>query len=175
MSLSRTKREISAVLAVFASYLFSCAPSKVDTIPAAQNSTATPAVEAPRPGEWDNWPREKKFAYMKSTVYPVARALFTEYDPVKYADFNCASCHGAGAVDQTYKMPNPDLPKWPGGPDAFRKLAEKDPKMLRFMSTVLQHEMARLLSVKHFDMASHTGFSCFHCHPRGEQQQAQLR
>ncbi len=174
MSLPRMKRESSAVLAAFASCLFSCSPSKMETIPSAQNVTASPFLAAPRPGEWADWPHEKKLAHMKSTVFPVARALFTEYDPVKYADFNCASCHGAGAVDNTYKMPNPDLPKWPGGPDAFRKLAEKDPKMLRFMSKVLQHEMARLLSVKPFDMASHTGFSCFHCHPRGEER-AELR
>ena len=64
-------------------------------------------------------------------------------------------------------MPNPDLPKWSGGADAFRELKERNPKALWFMQQVVVPVTARLIGVKEFDFASHTGFSCFQCHTRG--------
>lgn len=148
-------------IAVLGLCLFACSSTKSGT-------GMSEPVAAPGTGDWATWSHEKKMAYMKSTVLPRAQKLFAAFDPVRYADATCETCHGSGAVDATYKMPNPDLAKWPGGADAFRELAQKDPKMLTFMQQVLVPATAELLAVKPFDMASHTGFSCFHCHVRGE-------
>jgi hypothetical protein len=63
-------------------------------------------------------------------------------------------------------MPNPDLPRLAPGRDGFTELSEHEPQVLRFMQQTLVPETARLLGLPAFDMKSHTGFSCFHCHLR---------
>ena len=143
-----------------------CSPNRA-AIPDAQGAAWRTPVPPPNFGEWANWSHEKKLEFMRGTVEATEKALFVEYDPKRYANFTCTTCHGSGALNGKFKMPNPDLPKWPGGADAFRELKQRDPKMLTFMQLVIVPVTARLLGVKEFDMASHTGFSCFQCHTRG--------
>jgi len=157
-----------ARVAILVLCLCACTSTKRAAItpdPPAEPPSARVAV--PLFGEWTTWSHDKKKDYMKATVVLAEKGLWAEYDPVRFANFTCKNCHGSGAADGAYRMPNPDLPKWPGGADAFRELKERNPKALFFMQQVVVPVTARLIGVKEFDFASHTGFSCFQCHTRG--------
>jgi hypothetical protein len=149
--------------------LAGCSTSSGGEAVRAPTAAAKPEpVVPPNAGEWGTWSHDHKLAYMKAEVIEREKAIFASFDPVRFAKLTCKTCHGTGAVDGTFKMPNPDLPKWPGGMDAFRALKEKDPRMLEFMQKVVVPQTAQLLNVQAFDFATHTGFSCFQCHVRGE-------
>jgi hypothetical protein len=117
-------------------------------------------------GPWTTMSHDQKLAYMKSYVLPTEQGLFSTFDSARYGTFDCKSCHGRGADDGSYRMPNPDLPKVAGGSEYYRVLAAKDPKMLSFMSKTVVPETAKVLGVQPFDMESHTGFSCYQRHTK---------
>lgn len=163
-----------------AGMLAACATGSADparpATPPGAPATTTPTEAAPAeslaapappgPGDWDRWSHQQKLAYMKTTFLAQERTVFAGFEPVRYASLNCRTCHGAGANDSSYRMPNPDLPRLSGGADGFGELARKEPQALQFMQQVVVPETAKLLGVKAFDMTSHTGFSCFQCHIR---------
>src|SRR5689334_3601659 len=64
---------------------------------------------------WPTWSHDKKLAYMKQTVMPAEKEIFGRFEPVRFAYLTCETCHGQGARDGNYKMPNPDLPHLVGG------------------------------------------------------------
>ncbi len=117
---------------------------------------------------WPTWSHERKLAYMKDTVMAAEREIFTRFEPYRFASMTCETCHGEGARDGTYKMPNPDLPHLTGGAGGFTELAKTEPEALRFMSAVVAPETAKLLGYPQFDMARHVGFSCYQCHVRDD-------
>ena len=112
------------------------------------------------------WSHEKKLTYMKQTVLPAEREIFARFEPLRFADMTCETCHGQGARDGSYKMPNPDLPHIVGGKGGFEELAAKEPEAVRFMQKIVGPETARLLGYSPFDMEQHVGFSCYQCHVR---------
>jgi hypothetical protein len=132
--------------------------------------TATPRAPSAPPGagEWQTWSHEQKLGYMQSIFLPAERELFTSFEPVRYANLNCRTCHGAGDADGTYRMPNPDLPKLHGGAEGFGELRDHEPQALKFMQGEVVPTTARLLGLPAFDMAKHQGFSCFQCHTRAD-------
>jgi hypothetical protein len=137
--------------------------------PAPSATAAAPSGPpgAPGPGEWDSWSHDQKLDYMKSTIMPKAAAMFHDFDAKKYADAKCTLCHGAGAKNGTFKMPNPGLPKLDLSEAGFKALKDKHPKVLEFMETVV-HENASLLGEQPYDPATQKGFGCMECHtPKG--------
>ena len=137
------------------------APAAAAAVPASQGQVA-----APGPGDWATWSHPQKLQYMRSAVLGAERTLFSSFEQARYAGLDCRTCHGPGADDGTFKMPNPELPKLAGGPDGFQQLAAKEPQMLEFMQQKVVPETARLLGLPAFEMKSHKGFSCFQCHTR---------
>jgi hypothetical protein len=109
---------------------------------------------------------DQRVAFMKLTVVPTMKPMFQEFDAKKFAEFNCKTCHGEGAVDGSFEMPNPNLPRLPKPAD-FPAYAQ-DPKhqpWLKFMGEKVKPEMAKLLKVTEFDPKTNTGdFSCHACH-----------
>ena len=105
---------------------------------------------------------------MKSTVLPAEREVFSRFEPVRFARLDCHTCHGVGASQGNFKMPNPELAKLVGGSDGFGELAKVQPEVLKFMQQVVVPETARLLGVPAFDMEKHVGFSCYQCHTRSD-------
>ena len=133
---------------------------------AAPTPTEAPPPTQPGPGDWDKWSHEQKLAWMKAGVMPKMGALFHDYDGAKYADAKCGLCHGAGAKDGSFKMPNPDLPKLPTTPDGFKKLATKHAKIFAFMKDTVEPQMASLLGEQPFDPKTGQGFGCYGCHTK---------
>jgi len=149
----------------------SAAPTGTGAASAAPaTSTAAPAASAapagpPGPGDWDKWSHDQKLAYMKSAVLPAEKTLFSGFD-AKYGSMNCKTCHGSGAADGSFKMPNPDLPKLDATPAGFKKLQTGKAKIFDFMMKQVEPQTAQLLGEQPFDPKTNTGFGCFNCHTK---------
>jgi hypothetical protein len=134
--------------------------------PSATVAATPPAPTPPGPGEWDTWSHDKKLMWMKTGVMPKMGQLFHDYDSKTYADPKCGLCHGAGAKDGSFKMPNPDLPKLPSTPAEFQKLAQSKPKVVDFMNNMVKSTMASLVGEAPMDPKTGKGFGCFECHTK---------
>src|SRR5215470_14716797 len=84
------------------------APAPSPAAPADHVAPPIPSVGKNTIG-WPTWSHEKKLAYMKQTVMPAEKEVFSRFEPVRFAYLTCETCHGQSARDGTYKMPNPDL------------------------------------------------------------------
>ena len=102
--------------------------------------------------------------FMKHTVFPKMKDEFTGWDAKRFADMNCKTCHGDGASDGSFKMPNPKLPVLPSKPEDFKKLAAKKPVAAKFMMEHVVPDMASMLGQQPYDMKTHQGFGCTNCH-----------
>jgi hypothetical protein len=152
------------------------APAASSAAPAASAapSAAPSATEAaapsgpPKEGEWDTWSHDQKAAYMKAFVLPKMGGLFHDFDAKTFAEPKCTLCHGSGAKDGTFKMPNPELPKLDLTPAGMGGLKAKKPKIFDFMMKEVEPEMAKQLGEPVFDMKTKKGFGCLGCHTMKE-------
>jgi hypothetical protein len=135
---------------------------------AASPASAAPAhpPHQPAPGEWDKWTHEQRFEWMKAGVMPKMHDLFAAFDPSKYGNLGCKTCHGGGVSDGSFKMPNADLPKLDPSSAGFNALARTQPKMFEFMTNQVVPTMASLLGEPAYDMKTGAGFGCFECHTK---------
>jgi hypothetical protein len=113
---------------------------------------------------WTAMTFEQRKAYMKTAVFPKAKEMFVTFDPVHYANFTCATCHGDGVTDGKFKMPNPKLPKLPATAAGFKQLMADKPKVSEFMMNKVKPTMASLLGLPEFTPETRTGFGCMQCH-----------
>jgi hypothetical protein len=120
----------------------------------------------PGPGEWARWTHDDKRAWMQKTVSPKMHDLFVAVDTPRYGDMSCKTCHGEGAVEGSFAMPNPELPKLDPSPAAFEKLSKTNPKMFEFMAKQVEPTMASLIGEKPYDEKTKLGFNCFRCHTK---------
>lgn len=102
--------------------------------------------------------------FMKKTVFPKMKDEFTGWDAKRFADMNCKTCHGDGASDGSFTMPNPKLPVLPSKPEDFKKLAAKKPAAAKFMMEHVVPDMASMLGQQPYDMKTQQGFGCHNCH-----------
>jgi hypothetical protein len=108
---------------------------------------------------------DQRKAFMKTVVYPKMKEAFIGYDAKRYAEMTCMTCHGEGAKEGHFKMPNAKLPKLPSDDAGFKKLAEKKPAAAKFMMEKVVPEMASMLGETPMDRKTHTGtFGCKRCH-----------
>jgi len=127
-----------------------------------------PAVTptAARKVEWENMSFDQRKKLMKSTVLPELKKAFQSFDPKKYKRFTCVTCHGDGATDGKFKMPNAKLPKLPPPTDraGFTALQEKKPELVKFMKTVVAPKVAELIGLPEWSPQIPKGFGCYACH-----------
>jgi hypothetical protein len=141
--------------------------------PAPPTASAAPAAEATTPPadakpsiNWDAMDHQQRLEHMKNVVMPRMKELFAEFDAKRYGEMKCVTCHGDGAKNQTFKMPNPKLPKL-SYTDGFKKHLEKTPAITKFMMEKVVPEMASLLGEQPYDPATKKGFGCAECHVMG--------
>jgi len=89
--------------------------------------------------------RAEREKYMDAVVVPKMQEVFVAHDAKAFADFGCETCHGKGATDGTFVMPNPDLPVLPEDPAAFQALVKAHPDAVAWMSEKVKPAMATLL------------------------------
>lgn len=126
---------------------------------------STPAAES-APTAYVDMNHEQRYALMQDVVLPQMTEVFVAFDP-KFTGMVCATCHGAGATADTFKMPNPELPRLPASEEAFGDymLDPEHARWSQFMIDQVWPRMASLLDVPMFDPATGTaGFSCHNCH-----------
>jgi hypothetical protein len=112
---------------------------------------------------FDAMSHSQKMDFMKSTVLPKMKAEFQAFDATDYAAFTCKSCHGAGASDGNFKMPNADLPKLDVA-HAFAKDRADHPKTMELMQKKILPEMAQMLGQAEQSQSNPSGFGCMECH-----------
>ena len=118
--------------------------------------------------DWKKMNHYQRKDYMKKVVMPRMRAAFASLDSDRYDDIKCKTCHGMGVENESFKMPNPELPKLPKTREAFMDLGKKNPRMMRFMIDSVKPLMMSLLNLKPFDPKSGKGFGCGNCHTSQE-------
>jgi hypothetical protein len=139
---------------------------------AATSSTATPAtapsstrLTAPeRP--WAELDHEARAQHMRRHVTPAMADLFVAFDAQRYDDFGCQTCHGPDAASRGYQMPSPSLPVlYPTGTLGQMQTVDRHPEAVRFMFNRVTPALRELLGAPDYDEATHTGLTCFACHP----------
>jgi hypothetical protein len=116
--------------------------------------------------DWEHMKFEERKKYMKSTVMPEMKKAFQAYDAKTYKKFTCETCHGEGATNGKFKMPNEKLPKLPETREGFMALQQKKPEAVKFMGTVVKPKMAELLGLPEWTPQNMTGFGCYQCHTK---------
>ena len=110
---------------------------------------------------------EQREVFMAEVVTPKMRETFVAFDP-KFQALSCATCHGAGATDGTYRMPSADIGPLPSTEEAFMAKLQQDPEFARWSQFMLEKvypQMAEMLQEPMFDpMKQPDGFSCANCH-----------
>ncbi len=113
---------------------------------------------------WQDQDFDQRLAYMRDVVVPTMRPLFQEFDSALYADFACATCHGAGFAESGYDMPGgpPDLSfsKFPYHTSGDAREASYGV----FMRDEVLPTMVDLLDEEPFELSTGEGFSCSGCH-----------
>jgi hypothetical protein len=131
-----------------------------------------PADEAamdPPEVAWKDMNGGQRMVYMATVVVPRMKEVYQRFDPVKFARFDCTTCHGNQPEARAFKMPGAGVPALPGSEAAFeaRLAAEATwPRWTRFMSEEVEPPMAALLGQPLWDPArpEAPGFSCQACH-----------
>jgi len=127
--------------------------------PATADQSAAPDI-----GEgvaWADKSHEQKAAFMKAKVVPAVAAIWKE-SPSPGDKVDCTLCHGQGAKEGKFDMPNPGLPVL--DPKNKFEAHQDQPEWLQFMGKKLMPTMVETLGVAPYDPATHEGFGCFACH-----------
>lgn len=123
------------------------------------------AAAAEAPVAWADMSHEQRGAFMAETVMPEMQAMFQEFDGERFAEFNCATCHGENAREVNFEMPNGVAPL---DPAQIPGMFQSDQPMAQFMTQRVWPRMAELLQEPPYNPETHEGFSCLHCHATAE-------
>jgi len=138
------------------------APTATPTAAPSAAATAEPK-SAGGQGKWDGLTKDQRMDVMKTVVTPKMTATFQGFDAKLFAKVTCATCHGAGAKDGKFAMPNADLPKL-STDGKFAAEMKKSPVMTKFMMEKVVPDMAGAIGEAAYDPKTKQGFGCFNCH-----------
>ncbi len=114
--------------------------------------------------KFEDMDHEQRKTFMKDVVLPTMKPMFVAWE-AKFESMDCATCHGEGAVDGSFEMPNPGLPVLPATQEGWAALGAEHPDGMTFMAEQVKPTMAKLLGETEFDPATNTGeFGCHGCH-----------
>lgn len=132
----------------------------------AADPTPPAGAGATRKADWQHMSFDQRKKLMKTSVYPQLKKAFQAADPKRFKTFTCATCHGDGATDGKFKMPNPKLPKLPGDQAGMTELEKKKPEIFHFMESVVKPKVAGLIGVPEWTPQNPKGFGCYVCHTK---------
>jgi len=117
-------------------------------------------------GQQITWPEmtiEQRKSHMGRVVLPTAAAIFGSWRPDHYARVDCTLCHGQGARNDNFSMPNDHLPRLSGDLLLGPEFASQ-PETTRLKLNRLVPEMSAALGLKSFSIITRKGFGCYSCH-----------
>lgn len=134
----------------------------------ASSASTTPEPSDAFPGPprpWAELSHEERAQHMSRAVLPRMSDLFASYDAERYADFDCATCHGPDGRERGYAMPSPSILRlYPTGSEGQHQTVRDYPEGVRFMYGRVMPAAQALLGAEPFDEATGEGFTCFACH-----------
>jgi mono/diheme cytochrome c family protein len=96
---------------------------------------------------------DQRLQFMRDKVVPALAPVFRQHDAQKFAEFGCATCHGAAAVASgTFAMPSDKLPALD-----VRDLTAWKARDVELMERVVVPAMQKLLRAP-------DGWGCLGCH-----------
>jgi hypothetical protein len=126
------------------------------TTPEAGGGTAVAALpDVP----WEKLDHAQRIEFMKQKVVPTMKPIFQAHDANDFADFGCQTCHGDGAKEGHFDMPNPRLPKL-----NFQDMSKFKKADLQWMDKQVEPTMARMLGLPPYSKDQPEGFGCPTCH-----------
>ena len=134
--------------------------------PKPQGTTTSGGAEvAPKPSgvPFEQLDHDQRIAFMKEQVVPTMKPIFQQHDAREFAEFGCKTCHGDGADQGEFHMPNDKLPLL-----NFSDMSQFKKADIEWMTTVVKPTMARLLMEEEASPARPDGFGCVRCHPAVE-------
>ena len=115
---------------------------------------------------WADKTEAQRIVYMSIVFTPLMREKFQAFDPVAYADFDCATCH-RDPLGGDYGMPNAYLTPLPE--DDFPTRDDPDPEVAAFVAFMVDEiypAVPELLGLElHDEVTNPDGFNCHTCHP----------
>lgn len=135
--------------------------------PKAESAEPAPPAEesmqaAGETKKFDEMSAPEKMKHMKTVVAPHMAKVFQELSAEEYSDFSCATCHGPGAKNGEFEMPNASLPA------LDQEEMDEHPEITKFMAERVVPEMATLLGEEPYNPETQEGFGCFDCHTKKE-------
>lgn len=109
---------------------------------------------------WDELTTDERSTFMVAVFEPRMHKAFVGFDAERFADFGCPTCHGAGADDGTYAMPNPALPHL-NAKGFYREHRKAHPEISGFMWKGVAKPGAKLLGKT---LGPSAEFECWSCH-----------
>ncbi|MBK9036581.1 MAG: hypothetical protein IPL61_35915 [Myxococcales bacterium] len=136
---------------------------------AACGGSSHPAAPAPSaPVAWRDMDADQRHEFMEDVVMPKAKEVFMAFDAEAYKDMDCGTCHGPGADDRSFEMPNPDIKALPSSKEAYMAWIGQDAeaaRMTKFMGEQVEPMMIELLQMTPFEPETGKGeFGCMNCH-----------
>lgn len=125
-------------------------------------SKPTPTEPVGATSAWKDMNADQRHEYMEHTVMPQMKEAFVAFDAEEFGEMDCKTCHGPGAEDKSFEMPNPDL--MPLDFSKMDQLDEEHKKVADWMHEVVVPKMADLLGEQPYDPATQQGFGCLGCH-----------
>ena len=109
---------------------------------------------------WTEMDDSERMEHMGAVVMPRMQAVFESHDAERFADFSCATCHGASSADGDFHMPSASLPELDAS-NLYKKHRKESPEITKFMWKVVEPEMGSLLAQTY----GFEGYiSCSTCH-----------
>lgn len=110
---------------------------------------------------WAEMDHDERMQHMGAVVMPRLQAVFEAHDAKRFADFGCVTCHGEGARDGSFEMPNPNLAELDAA-NLYRKHRQESPDMVKLMWKEVEPAMGEALA-ETYGMGG-AQVSCASCH-----------
>lgn len=171
---SRTRFALLCATSLLAAYGCGQGPVAGGTSTIGLSTQSEPLPDLPTdisgpPTPWAEMSKGDRATWMEERVVPTMAPLFSAFDPERYGDFGCETCHGSNARVRGFAMPNASLPVLPiPETDAWRTMMTGQRHVFTFMAERVEIAMARTLGVAPYDPATQQGFGCFNCHTMAE-------
>ena len=108
---------------------------------------------------FDQLDHDQQKEFMGQKVMPAMKPIFQHHDPHDFAKFQCETCHGKGAAQDRFDMPNPELPKLD-----FSDMSKWKQEDLDWMKNEVLPTMAKTMKLPPYSPDNPKSFGCLACH-----------